>query len=100
MTPKEKALELMQKYRSLDLNELSKSNNGVIVGITSKQCALIAVDEIMSQYKKPVVSHIVTAYKSAEDFNENFSDIERQLKDFTAYQILWWNSVKNEIELL
>lgn len=66
----------------------------------AKQCALIAVDEIMKQYKVPTVSHIVTAYKSAEDFNENFLDIERQLKDFTSYQILWWNSVKNEIEKL
>ena len=91
MTPKEKAKELFDKY------QIAGSQWYVD---TTKKYALIAVDEIMSQYKTPVVSHIVTTYKSAEDFNENFLDIERQLKDFTGYQILWWNSVKNEINNL
>ena len=92
MTPKEKAKELVTRVFN---NKHTRHDRR-----ESKECALIAVDEIISQYKTPVVSHIITSYKSAEDFNENFLDIERQLKDFTAYQILWWNSVKKEIELL
>jgi len=98
MTPKEKAKELVNKMFNCDKSTPEESM--AMLYPHAKQCALIAVDEIMTQYKTPVVSHIVTAYKSAKDFNENFLDIERQLKDFTAYQILWWNSVKNEIELL
>lgn len=98
MTAKEKAKELVNKMFNCDKSTPEESM--AMLYPHAKQCALIAVDEIMTQYKTPVVSHIVTAYKSAKDFNENFLDIERQLKDFTTYQILYWNGVKNEIELL
>lgn len=40
MTPKEKAKELIEKYRSISL--LEKYN--------SKECALIAVNEILSEH--------------------------------------------------
>lgn len=93
MTPKEKAEELVNKF-------YQKVADGAYLEENAKDCALIAVDEIMSQYAPINVSHIVTAYKSANDFNENFLNIERQIKDFTAYRILYWTSVKNEIEVL
>lgn len=90
MTPKEKARELVEKYH----DEFG------MLWYLAKQCALIAVDEILNQFKTPTISHIITAYKSAEDFNKNFLDIESQLKAFTTHQILWWQQVKHEINLL
>lgn len=92
MTPKEKAKELIEKYDEMLTYLESKSK--------AKQCALIAVDEIMLQYKTPIVSHIITTYKSAKDFDKNFLEIERQLKDFTVCNLIWWNEVKHEIEKL
>lgn len=103
MTPKEKAEELIDKYICSPVVYHCKNGCITIDAMDMdavKRCALIAVDEIMSQYAPINVSHIVTAYKSANDFNENFLNIERQIKDFTAYRILYWTSVKNEIELL
>jgi hypothetical protein len=71
MTPKEKAIELVAKYKSQSF------------GITTyfqhyKQCALIAVDEILEEYK------------------EDYEDIHKDI--FTIYS--WWQEVKKEIEAL
>jgi len=41
MTPKEKAIELVEKFRNLGVNNYEYK---------SKQCALIAVDEIMKAH--------------------------------------------------
>jgi hypothetical protein len=49
MTPKEKAIELVSQYQRLGLMELMRSTENGTFGILSKQCALIAVDEIMYQ---------------------------------------------------
>jgi hypothetical protein len=50
MTPKEKAIELIDKFNNHTVKELVYFKNGkVIEGKTeAKQCALIAVDEILS----------------------------------------------------
>ena len=90
MTPKDKAIELCDKFDDITNSTLC----------AAKRCALISVDEIIKQFKIPTVSHIVSGYKSANDFNENFLDIESQLRAFTAHQILWWQDVKSEIEKL
>ena len=71
MIPKEKAIELVAKYKSQSF------------GITTyfqhyKQCALIAVDEILEEYK------------------EDYEDIHKDI--FTIYS--WWQEVKKEIEAL
>ena len=49
MTPKEKAIELIDKFNNHTVKELVYLKNGkVIEGKTeAKQCALIAVDEIL-----------------------------------------------------
>ena len=49
MTPKEKAIELVDKFNNHTVKELVYLKNGkVIEGKTeAKQCALIAVDEIL-----------------------------------------------------
>ena len=50
MTPKEKAIELIDKFNNHTVKELIYLKNGkVIEGKTeAKHCALIAVDEILS----------------------------------------------------
>ena len=53
MTPKEKAKELFDKYKDLTLNvEYDDDQNN----FTAKQCALIAVDEIIST-PNPMVNY-------------------------------------------
>ena len=68
MTPEEKSTELFNKY--LDLIE------GLLKYARAKQCALIAVDEIIKS--NPIA------------FDENDNCIEKN----------WWKEVKKEIELL
>jgi hypothetical protein len=74
MTPKEKAIELFNKYATYVVMwtggvEVEKQN--------CKQCALIAVDEILSDYKNYLL-HENTEYKG----------------------LMYWQEVKNEIEKL
>jgi hypothetical protein len=79
MTPKEKAEELVHKFKKysyypttnddvLFVNELNKN---------AQQCALIAVDEILSDYKNYLL-HENTEYKG----------------------LMYWNEVKQELEKL
>jgi hypothetical protein len=47
MTPKEKAEELVNRY--MNLNKVKLSDYSVIYTPTAKQCALIAIDEMIKQ---------------------------------------------------
>ncbi len=47
MTPKEKAFELAHKFRLIDIRT-SESTTMMISMTDAKQCALIAVDEILA----------------------------------------------------
>jgi hypothetical protein len=70
MTPKEKAIELVDRFDSIDV--LGEEHNGYI----AQQCALIAVDEIIAS--NPIA------------FDEDDNCIEKN----------WWKEVKTEIEKL
>jgi hypothetical protein len=71
MTPKEKAEQLLNRfYFDTTLNELE----------ASKECALIAVDEIIEQYEFDVASDVKN-------------------KRFMA-KLNYWDEVKKEIEKL
>jgi hypothetical protein len=72
MTPKEKAQELVDIYKIFVIGR----NDSVIEKQNSKQCALIAVDEIIAS--NPIA------------FDEDDNCIAKQ----------WWQEVKTEIELL
>lgn len=96
MTPKEKAEEIYRKYWVYFTTE--KSVNSIFKH--AKQCALIAVDEMIKQYKKITVPHLISCYKTQEDFNNNFEYVQRQL-DYNVINNIWyWQQVKQEIELL
>lgn len=83
MTPKEKAKELFKKYYCLKNN--SKTRINVINFDTAKQCALIAVDEIINNIYKS--SSFEIYYLN----NDKMNEIEA---------ISYWNEVKQEIEKL
>lgn len=85
MTPKEKAKELINKFKPLCKDVIHTGildglatvmNDDILNHFASKQCALIAIDEIMK--------HIETSY-----YNE---DIIKGAK-------LYWKEVKKEIEI-
>ena len=75
MTPKEKAFELAHKFRLLEIRT-SENSHMMISMADAKQCALIAVEEILKEYR--------------EDYEEINKDI------YTIYS--WWQEVKQEIE--
>jgi hypothetical protein len=65
MTPKEKAEELILKYLRIDNNTSEWFNTHI-----AKQCALIAIDEVIDACEINMVE---------------------------SYNTDWWNKVKNEI---
>jgi hypothetical protein len=79
MTPKEKAEELVHKFKKYSY--YPKTNNDMLfvneLNNNAQQCALIAVDEILSDYKNYLL-HENTAYKG----------------------LMYWKEVKQEIEKL
>jgi hypothetical protein len=75
MTPKEKAIELVEKYAVWSWNE-TVCNYEVAI-----ECALIAVDEVLNVFPQS---------EYLEDRGEYCENRER----------LYWNEVKKEIELL
>jgi hypothetical protein len=77
MTPKKKAKELVRKYYSFGLNNPAQSFSWY----ECKQCALIAVDEIIGQWE------VIDVY---------LADGNGQLNQNLKY----WYTVKKEIEKL
>ena len=50
MTPKEKAEQFVHTYRMLFMDVGGDYGEEILVSVLSKQCALIAVDEILSLF--------------------------------------------------
>jgi hypothetical protein len=50
MTPQEKAQQLLHEYRMLFMDEGEDYGEEILVSVLSKQCALIAVDEILNNF--------------------------------------------------
>ncbi len=55
MTAKEKAIQLVDNYRMLLMNEDTDCGNEILCSMIAKQCALIAVDELEkeTQFETP-----------------------------------------------
>jgi hypothetical protein len=84
MTPKEKAINLVDSYRNILMNEDTECGNEILCSVIAKQCALIAVDELLE------LNHpYVIVYKSFED---------NIMEDMT--QEYYWKQVKHELEKL
>lgn len=92
MTPKEKAKELVSKYWD-SLPIWAEKDD-------AKQCALIAVDEILNLDEKIIVSHKISSYVSEKEFNTNLTNIQRQLDGYVLSKYAYFQEVKQEIEAL
>jgi len=79
MTPKEKAKELTEKFNNIN-NAIFRLLRKPVINSISKQCALIAVDELIR-----VLYEDFDDYRSYYNYN-------------TADE--YWKEVKNEIEKL
>ena len=87
MTPKEKAFELAHKFRLIDFRT-SESTTMMISMADAKQCALIAVDEIIES--SPLDPNNTPEWLQPEDW---FSDANISAEKY-------WIEVKKEIEAL
>ena len=75
MNPKNKANDLVDAYRIILMNEDTDCGEEILCTVIAKQCALIAVDEILTELK---------------DIDDG--------QTFIPYD--YWNEVKHEIEKL
>jgi uncharacterized membrane protein len=76
MTQKEKAISLVDSYRNILMNEDTQCGEEILCTGIAKQCALIAVDEILD----------VDYFDMSEEHFENIME--------------YWEQVKNEIKKL
>ena len=76
MIPKEKAIDLMANFYAIKSNEPDYGMEWEM----AKECALIAVDEILKEFKS----------------DELYSSGENNINDF----IIYWQEIKQEIEKL
>ena len=76
-TPKEKAQELVDKY--MNIGQVKMSDYSKIYQPTAKVCAIIAIDEMLNEYKQ----------------NSTFAQLE-----WVDYRIEFLKEVKTEIEKL
>lgn len=82
MTPKEKAKELIRKYMEIDLQPFSDYGHYIEKDV-AKECALIAVDEILNW------PQVLDTVRISKDVNEFYVRPSR-----------YWTEVKQEIEKL
>ena len=90
MTPKEKAAELVKKF--IELTRFWDEDSGWIDDlISAKQCALIAVDEII----------LSAPFEPADtDWDEAGSSAQYWYPQKLEDSAKWWAEVKQEIEKL
>lgn len=100
MTAKEKARELVDTYRIMLMNSDTDCGQEILCTVIAKKAALIAVKEILKQFNKIKVSHIISGYISYKDFEENLTSIQDQLDSEMILKWNYWNQVKHEIEQL
>lgn len=85
MIPKEKAEELVLKFMGPDTRQYEESGWAGISSGTAKQCALIAVNELIEEIER---WHKTSSYEEAIEFiaSEN--------------RVKYWKEVKEEIKNL
>jgi hypothetical protein len=87
MTPKEKATELFEKYKNPFDRKGCIPPTEIMFNSTAKQCALIAVDEILD-----LGLHDVGDYRNDQESLDDFSTV--------TWYINYWQEVKNELEYM
>jgi len=82
MTPKNKAQELVNSYRIILMNEDTECGNEILCTSIAKQCALIAVDQVIEMLD------VLCESKSYDPFEAPMYDLKE------------WKQIKEEIEKL
>ena len=93
MTPKEKAKELVDKFKLSFAGVISSDENWEYL---SKQNALIAVEEIQNVISLQKTTLTITAYRTMECFNHDIEYNEYLRREI----IFYFDFVKQEIEQL
>jgi hypothetical protein len=83
-SPKEKAEELVNSYRIILMNEDTECGNEILCTSIAKQCALIAVDEILNIEHPQIIIYTEIIKNSIRDY----------------FQDEYWDEVKKEIQKL
>ena len=92
MTPKEKAISLVDSHRNILMNEDTECGNEILCTVIAKKCAIIAVDEIIEE-----------RYFHNEHHQQNSKlkyHIEIELAERLESTRNYWSEVKHEIEKL
>lgn len=89
MTPKEKATDLIDRFRMVLISEDTDCGNEILCTIIAKQNALIAVDELIEATKKYVALREKVEYSKTGYDNVVHTQYDK-----------FWLEVKQEIELL
>ena len=84
MTTKLKAEELVNSYRIILMNEDTECGNEILCTSIAKQCALIAVDEILNIEHPQIIIYTEIIKNSIRDY----------------FQDEYWEEVKKEIQKL
>jgi hypothetical protein len=84
MTTKLKAEELVNSYRIILMNEDTECGNEILCSSIAKQCALIAVDEILNIEHPQIIIYTEIIKNSIRDY----------------FQDEYWELVKKEIQKL
>jgi hypothetical protein len=74
MTPKEKAEELIDKFMDYTGFEINEQNNMSNI-FSAKQCALIAVDEILESHYKLLSGVNTTIYKYWKEVKQEIKNL-------------------------
>lgn len=90
MTPKEKAEELLSKFVNINLSQVNELVDGIRIRL-AKQCALIAVDEILKS--EP-------SYPSNVDWDDVGATHQYYYEAQREEAARYWEQVKQEIEKL
>ena len=91
MTPREKAEELVNQYRTILMDEDTDCGNEILCSIIAIKCAKIAVDEIL---KANELNYLFT--------QEEINCLESTSDDRWIYEtyMKYWEEVKQEINKL
>ena len=88
MTPQEKAIELVDQYRLILIQSETDAGEEILCTTIAKQCALVAVNEIIES-RKDNVAFNDTMWENASEY----------YKPHPMY-LNYWFKIKTEIEKL
>ena len=75
MTPKEKAINLVDSYRIILMNEDTECGNEILCTVIAKKCALIALEEKLEVLNK--ISCVIVCHDLIDYYLEVKHEIEK-----------------------